>query len=73
MRKLVTCLLCIHIFFSRKVGIEKTFLTEGFNAIRPCSSTCALTGFFWLLSHVIYLKLTRVLQGCLLSQASIFE
>ena len=22
------------------------------------SSTCALTGFFWLLSHVIYLKLT---------------
>mgnify|MGYP001183287323 CR=1 FL=1 len=25
------------------------------------SSTCALTGFFWLLSHVIYLKLTRAL------------
>ena len=25
------------------------------------SSTCPLTGFFWLLSHVIYLKLTRVL------------
>ena len=25
------------------------------------SSTCALTGFFWLLSHVIYLKLTKVL------------
>ena len=24
------------------------------------SSTCALTGFFWLLSHVIYLKLTKV-------------
>ena len=22
------------------------------------SSTCALTGFFWLLSHMIYLKLT---------------
>ena len=37
------------------------------------SSTCALTGFFWLLSHVIYLKLTRELQECLLSQASIFE
>ena len=35
MRKLVTCLLCIHIFFSRKVGIEKTFLTEGFDAVRP--------------------------------------
>ena len=28
------------------------------------SSTCALTGFFWLLSHVIYLKLTK----CFLSQ-----
>ena len=27
----------------------------------PRSSTCPLTGFFWLLSHVIYLKLTRVL------------
>ena len=31
----------------------------------PCkitvgSSTCPLTSFFWLLSHVIYLKLTRV-------------
>ena len=25
------------------------------------SSTCALTCFFWLLSHVIYLKLTKVL------------
>ena len=28
-----------------------------------------LTGFFWLLSHVIYLKLTRVLYWCTLSQA----
>ena len=24
------------------------------------SSTCALTGFFWLVSNVIYLKLTKV-------------
>ena len=32
------------------------------------SSTCALTGFFWLLSHVIYLKLTKVLKECFLSQ-----
>ena len=32
------------------------------------SSTCALTSFFWLLSHVIYLKLTKVLEECLLSQ-----
>ena len=33
------------------------------------SSTCPLTSFFWLLSHVIYLKLTKVLYECLLSQA----
>ena len=32
------------------------------------SSTCALKGFFWLLSHVIYLKLTKVLKECFLSQ-----
>ena len=34
----------------------------------PRSSTWALTGFFWLLSHVIYLKLTKVLKECFLSQ-----
>ena len=28
-------------------------------------STCPLTSFFWLLSHVIYLKLTKVLYECL--------
>ena len=32
------------------------------------SFTCALTGFFWLLSHLIYLKLTKVLKECFLSQ-----
>ena len=32
-------------------------------------STCPLTSFFWLLSHVIYLKLTKILYECLLSQA----
>ena len=32
------------------------------------SFTCALKGFFWLLSHVIYLKLTKVLKECFLSQ-----
>ena len=32
------------------------------------SSTSPLTGFFWLLSHVIYLKLTKVSYECLLSQ-----
>ena len=36
------------------------------NSVR--SSTCALTGFFWLLRHVIYLKLTKVLKECFLSQ-----
>ena len=33
------------------------------------SSTCPLTGFFWLLNHVIYLKLTKVSYECLLSQS----
>ena len=33
------------------------------------SSTCPLTGFFWLLSHVIYLKLTKVSYECLPSQS----
>ena len=33
------------------------------------SSTCPLTGFFGLWSHVTYLKLTRVLYECLLFQA----
>ena len=32
------------------------------------SSTCALTGFFWLLSHMIYLNLTKVLKERFLSQ-----
>ena len=31
------------------------------------SSTCPLTGFFWLLSHVVYLKLTGV---CIISVSS---
>ena len=46
----------------------KTFLNSFvLNTLR--SSTCPLTSFFWLLSHVIYLKLTKVLYECLLSQA----
>ena len=36
---------------------EENYITS--NTFRY--STCPLTGFFWLLSHVIYLKLTRVL------------
>ena len=47
------------IMFRRFTNITKAFR----------SSTCPLTGFFWLLSHVIYLKLTRVLKECLLSQS----
>ena len=35
------------------------------------SSTCALTSFFWLLGHVIYLKLTRV--ECLLYHFTKFQ
>ena len=43
-----------------------TFLIKFWLYLR--SWTCALTGFFWLLSHVIYLKLTKVLIVCFLSQ-----
>ena len=39
--------------------------TSIFSRIR--SITCALTSFFFELSQVIYLKLTRVIQECLLS------
>ena len=37
----------------------QNFVTKIYN-YRNRSSTCPLTSFFWLLSHVIYLKLTRV-------------
>ena len=37
------------------------------NVLPYRSITCALTSFFFELSHVIYLKLTRVIQECLLS------
>ena len=33
------------------------------------SSSCPLTSFFWLLSHMIYLELIKVLLECLLSQS----
>ena len=36
-------------------------LKKSKNQKKSRSSTCHLTGFFWLLSHIIYLKLTRVL------------
>ena len=37
------------------------------NSAKLRSITCAVTSFFFELSHVIYLKLTRVIQECLLS------
>ena len=58
---------------------ERLFTIQAFTITRVhciaslLSSTCALTSFFFELSHVIYLKLTRELQECLLTQASIFE
>ena len=65
------------IFVLRKFfAVSKNFLKSEihctkFDILRHelWSSTCPLTGFFWLFSHVIYLKLTKVLYECLLSQA----
>ena len=55
----------------KNVGIS----IPGFNPIELFSnlasfrfSTCSLTSSFWLLSHEIYFKLTKVSLGCLLSQ-----
>ena len=55
-------------FDLKKNSLRKTSQIKFWHQ-EPMSSTCPLTGFFWLLSHVIYLKLTRVLLDCLLSQA----
>ena len=50
-------------------ALDRLILNSGyFLETTPGSSACALTGFFWLLSHVIYLKLTKVLKECFLSQ-----
>ena len=44
-------------------GGTRIYPTWHFGQMQGCirSSTCPLTRFFWLLSHVIYLQLTRVL------------
>ena len=55
-----------HLKFDRKLMKTKDMARHTTMGFR--SSTCGLTGFFWLLSHVIYLKLTKVLLECLLSQ-----
>ena len=57
--------LCLRLLVSHWIGPDNTMLCWRW----PWSSTCPLTSFFWLLSHVIYLKLTKVLYECLLSQA----
>ena len=52
-------------------GYSEFQMRDSFYCITPNfanllrSSTYALTSFFWLLSQVIYLKLTRELQECL--------
>ena len=46
---------------------EHFFYEASFSQLSLGSITCALTSFFFELSHVIYLKLTRVIQECLLS------
>ena len=48
---------------------KRTVFVSILKRLSLSSSTCALTGFFWLLSHVIYLKLTRALYEFLLSHS----
>ena len=64
----------LNLIFTACVACKNQYRNWFLQAKKPGGlSTCALRYFFWLLSHVIYLKLTRELQECLLSQASIFE
>jgi hypothetical protein len=54
----------IGFFYTREIGLD--FSIQDFWSY--WSSTCPLTRFFRPLSHVIYLKLTKVLSECLLSK-----
>jgi hypothetical protein len=45
-----------------EIHVKRIRINQGLGSI-----TCALTSFFFELSHVICLKLTRVIQECLLS------
>ena len=45
--------------FLMKINSNATFKIFFRPIVALRSSTCALTGFFWFLSHVVYLKLTK--------------
>ena len=62
--------MCLNLKFYIKIEKYKLGFYSKSQFHKSRSSTCPLTSFFWLLSHVIYLKLTRVLYECLLSQAT---
>ena len=62
-----------YLLFANTVDVPLVESVWFLDSVGSRSSTCPLTGFFWLLSHVIYLKLTRELIECLLSQASILN
>ena len=47
--------------FHRISWLLKISISNSRNLLGLRSSTCPLTSSFWLLSHVIYLKLTKVL------------
>ena len=57
----------LFLFFFQGETIQQNIQQSNLVALQS-SSTCALTGFFWLLSHMIDLKLTKVLEECLLYQ-----
>ena len=59
--------MCLNLKFYIKIEkiqirfLQQTRVSSKPQFHKPRSSTCPLTSFFWLLSHVIYLKLTEVL------------
>ena len=53
----------LNLLAEKKRNVERFFVyfrTGRNSAMQLRSSICPLTGFFWLLSHLIYLKLTKV-------------
>ena len=59
---LLTMSTLIKTTISRVKRYDKYLSFNSSDSISLWASTCPLTGFFWLSSHVIYLKLTRVLS-----------
>ena len=54
-------LLTLHSYiFSRNVGIEKTFLTEGFNAIRLLIKTSTSLTLFSKKEEIMYFSINRI-------------